>query len=157
METCMNHFVKTSKTSKNFKNYKNPNFRTDSGTKIYQIFKLKFGLVPQKRVSSNNLRKSGAPFDLSLTSGSLLRNDIIVNSVFSPESAHTHSTVFISAHLCFTCSILKLKSQITWYSSCHFIPLVQVLYILCSSSLIYNTSKSERYNLRWTTKQDHPW
>ena len=99
METCMNHFVKTSKTSKNFKNYKNPNFRTDFGTKIYQIFKLKFGLVPRKRVSSNNLRKSGAPFDLSLTSGSLLRNDIIVNSVFSPESAHAQYCFHICSSL----------------------------------------------------------
>ena len=43
----MGHFVKTSKISKNSKNYKNPNFRTDFGTEINQIFKLKFVFTRQ--------------------------------------------------------------------------------------------------------------
>ena len=105
---------------------KNPNFRTDFGTEINQIFKLKFVFTRLSIlivILSNNLRKSGAPLSLSLTNGSLLRNDIIVNSVFSPESAHTQYCFHIWSHLCFTCSILKLKSQITW---CHFIPLREV-------------------------------
>ena len=99
------------------KNYKNPNFRTDFGTQINQIFKLKFvftRLSILMVILSNNLRKSGAPLSLSLTNGSLFRNDIIVNSVFSPESAHAQYCFHIWSHLCFTCSILKLKSQITW-------------------------------------------
>ena len=52
------------------KNYKNPNFRTDFGTKINQIFKLKFvftRLSILMVILSNNLRKSGAPLGLFLT------------------------------------------------------------------------------------------